>query len=326
MNTKRRTLSAAIAATALFAIAPLTQAQAAYPEKPVTIVSPFGAGSSADTIGRLYAQKMSELLGQQFLIEQKTGAGTTLAAGYVARAAPDGYTLMLASNSPFSLAPHTIGNITYDPQRDFTVITTLYSTVAVLLAKTDFPANSLEELLDMARKNPASANYASYGTGTSSHLMMEMLKERTGVSMLHIPYRSPQESTTAVLGGFANVSFETVPSAAARVSSGQMKALAVFGPRQYASLGNAKTVRESGYDGVDIVATYALVAPAGTPQEVVERLQKATQKVVSDAEFLKRLEDYGCDPLDMTPEAFKAAMAAESDRVGKIAAKLNLKD
>jgi tripartite-type tricarboxylate transporter receptor subunit TctC len=320
----RRALSRALAAAplgaALAAVASRAGAQGAspaFPARTITLIGPFSAGASTDVISRLYATRLSTILGVPVVVENKPGAGGMLSVGTVARAQPDGYTLLVVSNT-FLIAPHVYRNASYDPHAGFLPVAGLFTTPIALVAKPDFPAKDLAEFVALARRAPGKYTYSTWGIGTSAHLQMELVRLRTGIELVHTPYKSGPEASQAVMGGFADVGFDTVFSIAPKVRDGRVKALAVFAPARAAVLPDAPTNVEAGFPGIEQVGFCGVLAPAGTPRDVIARLAQASRQVLADPDYAARLSGFGADPLPMTPEQLDRFLREETAKIREV--------
>ena len=306
-------------ATALFAVALLYTAGASaqnWPAKPIRLMVPFPPGGSTDIVARIVAQKLSERLGQSIVIENRGGAGGTIGTALVAKAAPDGYTLGVASTSTHVVAPGVYAKIDYDPVKDFAPVGLMAVSPYLLTVTPSLPAKTLQELIALAKKQPGKLNYASAGVGSTTHLAMEMLKHASGTFMLHIPYNGNGPAGTALIAGQVEVLFGSLPALLPHARSGRVRALAVGTPKRSPSLPEVPTVDESGYKGFDASLWLAFFAPAGTPQAVIERLHKEIVGVVAAPDTRETLDKAGAEPLTSSPAELAAMIR---DGVGKYA-------
>ena len=307
MNVRTWAAAAACAASLLQATGALAQA---WPAKPIRLMVPFPPGGSTDIVARIVAQKLGERLGQSIVLENRGGAGGTLGTAMVAKAVPDGYTLGVASTSTHVVAPSVYTRLDYDPVKDFAPVSLMAVSPYLLVVTPSVPAKTLQELIALAKKEPGKLNYASAGIGSTTHLAMEMLKSVSGTYMLHIPYSGNGPAGTAVVGGQVELLFGSLPSLLSNAKAGRVRALAVGTPKRSASLPDVPTVAESGYPGFDASLWLAIVAPAGTPQAILDRLQKEIASVVATPETREALDKAGAEPLTSTP-AELAAMIRE---------------
>jgi tripartite-type tricarboxylate transporter receptor subunit TctC len=294
-----------IFAALCLAIAPAVFAQT-WPAKPMRLMVPFPPGGSTDIVARIVAQKLSERLGQSIVIENRGGAGGTLGTAVVAKAAPDGYTLTVASTSTHVVAPSVYTKLDYDPVKDFAPVSLMAVSPYLLVVTPSLPAKTLQELVALAKKKPGKLNYASAGVGSTTHLAMEMLKSVSGTYMLHIPYNGNGPAGTAVIGGQVEVLFGSLPALLPHAKSGRARALAVGTPKRSPSLPDVPTVAESGYPGFDASLWLAIMAPAGTPQPILERLNREIVALIGATETREALDKAGAEPLTSTPAELAA--------------------
>jgi len=295
----RTLLGAAIGATILLHSAgALAQA---WPAKPIRLMVPFPPGGSTDIVARIVAQKLSERLGQPIVIENRGGAGGTIGTAIIAKSAPDGYNLAVASTSTHLVAPGVYAKLDYDPVKDFAPVGLMAVSPYLLAVTPSVPAKTLKELVALAKARPGKLNYASAGVGSTTHLAMEMLKHASGTFMLHIPYNGNGPAGTALIGGQVEVLFGSLPSLLPHAKSGRARALAVGTPKRSPSLPDVPTVAESGYPGFDASLWLAIMAPAGTPQPILERLNKEIVALVATADTREAFDKAGTEPLTGTP-------------------------
>jgi len=299
------TLTRALVASAtLFAMAHGTaSAQADYPNRPVSVIVPQATGGANDTIARIITAKLSEILGQQFVVENRPGAGGNIGTAASAKAKPDGYTLMLTTNSAQVINPWLYKTTGFDPIKDFTPVGLVASAGYVLVAHSAFPANNINELIAQAKANPGKINYASAGNGTLNHLIMEMFKQKVGIDVQHIPYKGAAAAATDVAGGTVPVSVQSAPSSLSLISSGKIKALAVTNEKRIAALPNVPAISET-IPGFGSTPWYGILAPAGTPAAIVDKLNAAIKTALADKGVQERLLKQGCEPLQSTPQQF----------------------
>ncbi len=302
------------AALGLAGLAPAAFAQDAYPERPVTLVVPFAAGGSTDLVARVIAQKMSELLGQQVLVENKGGAGGTLGASFVAKAAPDGYTILMGTIATHALSASLYAAPPFDPAKDFTPISWLVTVPNVLAVNPDFPAKTVAELVAMAKEKPGELAYASSGNGTPLHLSGELFKSLAGIDLNHVPYQGSGPALVDVMGGQVPIIFDNLPSSTEPLRAGQLRALAVTTATRAASFPDLPTMQEAGIAGYETNTWNAFFGPAGMDAAVVARLNAAATEAVKDPAVAKRLAEVGAVVVGSTPEALKAHVEAEVAR------------
>lgn len=307
----RRTLSAC-AALVLSAFASI--AQAAWPEKPVKIVVPYPPGGNVDVAARLIAPGLQKAFGQPFIIENKPGAGGMIAGEHVAKSSPDGYTLFMAANGPLLFSPIIFRKDTYKWDRDFEPITSVSYTPLVLQVKPGLAAKNLKEFLTYAKKNPGKLNMASPGAGTTNHLVSELLQSVTGAEWTTVQYKGNAPATTDLLGGQVDFNFDQVSVSLPFVKDGRTRALAVTTAERLPSMPDVPTFKEAGVKGMEAATFTGLLAPKGTPQEVLDQLSTAMGDVLKDPAIVKRFEELGAQAKGSSPEEFTKYLAAEDQR------------
>ena len=301
------------ALTALL-IAASTFAAAAFPEKPIRIVIGFPAGGPLDQHARLLTERLQAVLGQPIVIDYKSGAGGTVGAQDVMKAAPDGYTLMLANTGVMVINPALYSKLPYSTLKDFTPIARTAMQPLALLINTKLPVNNLKEFVDYTRARPGQVNYGSAGNGGISHLAPEMFKTATGLFMVHIPYRGSAPAFTDLMAGQVQFMAESIPQAANYHKQGKVRALAVTSRERNPALPEVPTVMESGIRGFEVVGFYGFLAPAGLPKDVTLRLSDAFRQVLNNTEIKNRMVAQGADPAFLGSEEFAAFLAAEAPR------------
>ncbi len=314
MTSKR--LSACVAAV-LVAVAPLAIAADKYPTKPVTVVVPQGPGGANDSVARIVMQKVSENVGQQFIVDNRAGAGGNIGTALAAKAPKDGYTLLLTLSTAHVVNPSLYKSAGFDPVKDFEPITTVATVPYLLVVNPGFPAKNVKELIDLAKAKPGSISYASAGNGTLNHLLFEMLKTQAKIDMQHVPYKSASASLTDVVSGQVPVSFQSMPSAISMVKSGKVRVIGVATKKRVPSLPDVPTIGET-LPGFGEDPWYGLFAPAGTPKEIVKFLHDETLKALNDPATKEKLAQQGGEPLTMTPEQFAAMIKQELPRWDKL--------
>jgi tripartite-type tricarboxylate transporter receptor subunit TctC len=289
----------------------------AYPARPVRVIVGFTPGGGVDINARLLAAKLSEEMGQQFVVENKPGAGTNIANEYVAKAAPDGTTLLFTSPA-VAINMSLYRNPPYDALRDFSGVSVFSESTNLLVVPAQVPARSVEELVAMAKAKPGSLNYSSAGQGTTQHLAGELFKLRTGTNIVHVPYKGSSPSMTALLSGDVQLSFINPVAAGPHVKSGRLRALAVAGAKRTALFPEVPTMKEAGVDGVEVALWYGLLAPKQTPREIVRALAANVAKAAKDPEVLKRLAADGAEPVGNTPEEFDRRLKEDVAKYGEV--------
>jgi tripartite-type tricarboxylate transporter receptor subunit TctC len=282
-------------------VIPLSGDAQTYPSKPVRVVSPYPPGSSADIIGRIYAPKLNEALGRPFIVDNRAGASGNIAGELVARAAPDGYTLLLL-NTPIASSPLLFKNLPFDVARDFQPIGMLGIAPYLLVVNVSLPIKSTKELVAFAKTRPGKLTYASTGTGGGLHLTMEMLKMQTGIDMLHVPYKGSGSTVPDMIGGRIDVMFGSAPALLPHVRAGRIRALGISSTKRSAAATDIPTIAESGVPGFESVSFTSLAAPAATPRNIVRLLNSAIEKSVQSTEVSTALANQGTEPMLMTPE------------------------
>ena len=298
-------------------------AQTAYPAKPVTLVVPFPAGGALDIVARALAEEMRKHLGQTVVVDNRAGAGGTVGSGQVARAAPDGYTILLGSVATHAIAPGVYRNMSYDALKDFAPITQVTASPLLLASSATLNVKSLPELLAMARAQPGKLNYASTGNGTAVHLAGAMLQSAARLDVVHVPYKGGPQAVTALISGESAYMVVNVELVLPQVQAGRARALAVTGNRRLAALPDVPTMGEAGLAGVDASTWFGLFAPAGTPKDVVDRLQRDAASALRTLKesFAKQ----GDEAIGSTPDEFAAHVRAEHAKWGKVIKDLGLK-
>ncbi len=296
-----------------------------YPNKAVTIIVGFPPGTATDSVGRVLGERFAQRLGKPFLIENKAGQGGSIGAAAAAKAAPDGYTLIISATAPMATNPHLYANLTYDPLRDFAPIGLLSWLPYALVVNSNSKINTFQDFLVQAKAQPGALNYASIGNGTTTHLLMTMLMQSTGVKLNHIPYKGSAQAQTDLIGGQVDLTFDTMVSVMPHVKSGRLRALAVstLGRSKYAP--EIPTLNELGVTGFDAGAWLGLLAPAGTPKPIVEKLNRELNAILEEPETQKRLLAMGAEILKGTPDQFATHMKTEYTKWGKLVRETGVK-
>ncbi|ACP26565.1 conserved hypothetical protein [Sinorhizobium fredii NGR234] len=308
--TRRAALAFGIATLSAMTLGSPVQAQS-FPDRTITLVVPFAAGGSTDVVARIIAQKMSEDLGQQIVVQNVAGAGGNLGASNVARADPDGYTILMATVATHALNPLILKTKPYDPEKDFAPVSLLVIVPNVLVVNPELPAKSVQELLALLKASPDQYSYASSGNGTPLHLSGELFKTMAGVQMQHIPYKGSGPALNDVIGNQVPIMFDNLPSSSSHIKAGTLRALAVTTAERAPSFPDVPTIAESGIPGYETYTWNALFAPADTPQPVIARLNEAANKALADPAVKKRMGEFSAKIVGSTPEELAAHVKAE---------------
>ena len=288
-----------------------------YPNRPVRIVVAFAPGTTSDIIGRMFAEKLTQAMGQTFIVENRTGAGGTIGAEAVAKAPADGYTL-LVSTAALPVSAHVYPNLKYDTGRDFASITVISHSPLLLAANLNFPPRTVAEFIQYTRANPGKVSFGSAGVGTSHHLTGEKLKLDTGIDMVHVPYKGSGPAHVDLMGGQIQVMFDNIVALMPHVKAGKLRALAVSSAKRHALLPDVPSLQEAGVRNFETVAWFGLLAPAGTPREIVNRLNAEVLKVIALPDVRTRLIEAGSVIVGNSPEAADRFLREDLDKWGKV--------
>lgn len=289
----------------------------AWPSKTITLVVPFPAGGTTDLISRPLAQKLSEVLKQPVVVENRGGAGGTLGAGVAARTAPDGYTFLIGAVH-HTIATTLYKNLPYNFEKDFAPVTVMAYVPNIVVAHSSVAAKNMQELTALAKAKPGSITYGSAGNGTSHHMAAELFKSMAKVDMQHVPYKGGGPMMNDLIGGQISIAFETAASATPQIKGGKVKALAITTAKRSPSMPDLPTVAESGLPGYDVVTWYGMLAPAGTPKDIVSRMNTEVLKILQTPEFKQRLTDISSEPGDTTPEKFADLIRSDTVKWAKV--------
>ena len=296
-----------------------------YPSRPVTIVAPYAAGGGADLIARLMAQKLGERLGQSFVVENRLGAGGVIAASSVAKATPDGYTLLVAASTQLAIQVTLHKTLPYDPAADFMPIALVASVPFVLIVNPSLPVHSVPELIALAKQKPGELTFGSSGVGGPPHLFTELLKTMTGIEMTHIPYKGTAQAMTDVIAGHVPIIFSDLAPAIPQLKAGRLRALGISSAVRFAGMPEIPPLAEAGVPGFDAVSWLALVAPAATPPEVVDKLHAAVKQIMAEPAVQQRFVDLGNIPLvSPPPDELRRYVKSEIGRWGDVVRKAGL--
>jgi len=288
-----------------------------FPAKPVQIMLGFMPGSSIDTVGRLIAQKLNERWKQPVIIDNRAGAGGNLAAGLVAKAKPDGYTLLLCNNG-IAISPAIYSKLSYKATQDLEPVTQVTSMPHVLNANLKLPANSVKELIALAKSKPGQLNFGSAGTGNSDHMAGELFNYLAGINIVHVPYKGGAQAMTDTVNGNVSLYFGGLPVSLPMIKAGRVKPLGTSGTKRSASLPNVPTIAEAGLPGYEVSLWYGLLAPHGTPAEVVAKVAADVSQALKMADVQKQLDNLGVEGVGSTPTEFKGFFRAETEKWGKL--------
>ena len=302
----------------LFLIAFSLHAQTDYPSKPIRIIVQFTPGTSTDIIGRLVGQKLTEAWGQPVVVENRPGAGAIIGTEAAAKAPADGYTLVMAVSSAFGINPGLVPTLPYDVMRDFALITNVVLTPQTLIVPAASPVKSVKELVAAAKAKPGVLNYGSLGSGSTSHLTMELFRSTAGIQLTHVPYKGSPPAYTDLFSGNLQLMFDAVPAVIPHAKSGKLRALAVGSSSRSPFLPDVPTVAESGYPGFEAVGWIGLAAPAKTPEAVLNKINAEVVKALGTADMKERLAGLGVTPVGDTREQFTAFVRSEIAKWGKL--------
>mgnify|MGYP006377348625 FL=1 len=304
-----RRCAAAILALSLLPAAPAL-AQGAYPTKPIRLVVPFTPGAGTDTVARFVAQKLSERLGQQVVVENRTGAGGAIGAAEVAKAEPDGYTLVFVA-SPFTTVAASAKNPGYDPVGQFVPVAPIASGPLALVVNPAVPATTMREFVELARREPGRLNYGSAGTGSVNHLALELLMARTGTTIVHVPYRGIADATKDLIAGTLQAMTASIPAALPLAADKRVRVLAVTGPKRIPQMPDVPSWQEQGVANAEVINYWGIVAPAGTPRDAIAKLNAETRRVLAQADVRERLEREGAELIPGEPERLGVLIASD---------------
>jgi tripartite-type tricarboxylate transporter receptor subunit TctC len=311
---RRHTLAACLAAAMTMLPMPAAQAQT-YPERPLKLIVPFPPGGNTDVVARMFGQKLSEALGQPVVVDNRGGAAGSIGVTAAAKSPPDGYTLVIGDIGTLGINRFAYPKLPYDPLKDFAPISLLATVSIVMTARPDFPANTFQEFLAVARANPGKFSYASNGAGGVGHLSFEMLRSMAKIDLSHVPYKGGAPAVADLMGGHVDVLIDG--AAYAQVKAGKLKALAMTGQR-IPSLPDVPSISEAGVPGYSFTNWWGFLTPAGTDPKIVQRLSTEVQRIAAMPEIRDRLVDAGISAGGSTPEAFAALIRNENDKIGRI--------
>jgi len=303
---------------AILSLACGSAAAQAFPSKPIRLIVPYAPAGATDIIGRAAAIELSKTLGQTVTVDNRAGAGGNLGSEMAARSAPDGYTMVVSASSLHGITPFLYSKLNYDPNKDLAPVIVLAGFANVLVVNPSVPASSVKELTALAKAQPGKLTCASSGSGSTIHMSCEMYKHMLGLDITHIPYKGSGPAMTDLMGGQVNIMFDNIPSAISHIRSGKLRALATTGAKRAASLPDLPTMIESGVTGYESTAWFGLAVPAGTPKDIIARLNADGQKATKAPEFIKRMTDLGYEIVGGTPEQMASMIQDEMKRWGPI--------
>ncbi|HUQ76377.1 MAG TPA: tripartite tricarboxylate transporter substrate binding protein [Burkholderiales bacterium] len=313
-----------VVAALVAAIAGTASAQG-YPNKPVRMIVGFPPGGGTDIVARVIGQKLSEWWGQAVAVENRPGATGTIGADAVAKSSPDGYTLIMGHVNSHGIAPNLFAKLSYDPIKDFAAVSYVGYVPNVLAVHPSVPAKSVKELIALAKSKPGELNYASSGNGSTQHLAGEMFKQLTGVDIVHVPYKGSGDAIKDLLGGVVAMNFDTMPPVLPHIQSGKLRGLAISTPRRLSQLPDVPTFDEEGIKGFDVTNWYGVMAPGGTPREIVAKLNADINKAMQVPEVRTRLEAVGTQLNEQSASQFEAFMKAEVAKYAKLVKSANIR-
>ena len=294
-----------------------------YPNKPIRFVVPFPPGSTLDTVGRIMGQKLAERLGQPVVIDNRPGAGGNVGYEFVAKAKPDGYTIVINS-AGLAISPSLYKKLNFDPIKDLAPISLVAQIPIMVLVRPSLPVKSLKELVDYAKTNPGKLSFGTGGVGTGPHLAGELFKTLAKIDIVHVPYKGAGPAMMSMIGGEIDMMLIVVPTALPQIQAGKVRALAVLSNERFPSLPNVPTAKEAGIDNWEVAVWYGVLAPAGTPRDIVDRLSAEWTKIAAMPDTMEKMQSAEVEPISGTPEQFSAFLKAETVRWAKVIKEANI--
>jgi tripartite-type tricarboxylate transporter receptor subunit TctC len=315
----------ALMAALIVSMAPLIASAQEYPSKPVRLLIPWAAGGSTDSIGRILAQKLSEYTGQQWIVDNRGGATGTIGHALVAKAPPDGYTILLGTNSTFAIAPHLYKTLQYDNDKAFAPISLVAISPQILSVHPSLPVKSVKDLIALAKARPSQVSFSTAGVGATSHMATELLMNMGGIKMTHVPYKGGGPSAQALISGETALSFVDVITALPQAQAGRLRPIATSTAKRTSLMPQLPTIAESGLPGFESVTSFGMFAPAGTSKDVVGRVQRELVKALATPDVKEKLRAQGIDPVGGGPEDLVAHQKQETAKWGKVIREQNIK-
>ncbi len=308
----RRSILAGGAAALSLPLIGTARAQTQWPTRVVKVVVPFAAGGTTDILGRLMAQKLSEEYGQQFIVENKTGAGGNIGADSVAKAEPDGYTFVIGTPGPHVINQYIYKNQPFDSAKDLAPVIVIARVPNLISVNPDVKAKTLQEFIALAKAQPGKLSFATPGNGSTGHVSTELLKSMAGIDLVHVPYRGSAPALTDVMGGRVDMSLDNLPAVQPFVEGGKLRALAVTTAKRWPELPDVPTVAEAGVPGYEASSWFTIAAPAKTPTDIIERINKSVNKYMADPDMVARMRKLGADPVGGSPQDMAKLIADEN--------------
>jgi tripartite-type tricarboxylate transporter receptor subunit TctC len=318
-------ITAGLACIFALGLPPLAHAQDDYPNRTVRIIVPFAPGGSTDVVARILADKLGTEMRQSFIVENKPGAGGNIGADAVAKATPDGYTLLMGTTGVLAINKYLYKNMGFDPDRDLAPVSYTSLITNILVVNPQVPARTVPDLIRLAKEKPGALTFASSGAGSSTHLSAELFKAMAGVDILHVPYRGSSQALIDVIAGQVTMLFDNAPSSLPFVEQGKLRAIAVTSTKRLPNLPDVPTIDESGVKGYESLSWSGIAAPAATPKAVIDKLNAAIEKILGMQDVRQRFAQLGVEPVGGPPEAFARHIRAESDKWGKLVKAQNIR-